>query len=343
MQETLPNDARTWVRVIVVNYNGGPYIQRALDALAAQTDRGFEAVIVDNASTDGSANALKLPDSRFRLIRSPVNLGFAAANNLAARDCQLPWIATLNPDTVPSASWLSEFESATRRYPTVAMFGATLLDAANPALLDGFGDVYSVFGFPWRGGGGMPLETAPTEDAAVFAPCAAAALYRADAFCAAGGFDETFFCYLEDVDLGCRLRLRGERCIQLRNALVYHVGSAISGRESDFTTYHSVRNRIWVIVKNAPGRLLAIMALIHLYHCGRQVLVHRRKKKPVRPVLRGIVDGFGGLGTIWSQRRVTQKARAVSVEDFARMLSWDLQQFRKRRIVMLDEPVPREH
>jgi GT2 family glycosyltransferase len=342
MQESHPNDPAPWVRVIVVNYNGGPYIQRALDALAAQTDGRFEAVIVDNASTDGSAEALKLPDPRFRLIRSPTNLGFAAANNLAARDCGLAWLATLNPDTVPSTGWLGEFESATRRYPTVAMFGATLLDAANPALLDGFGDVYSVFGFPWRGGGGMPLETAPREDAAVFSPCAAAALFRADVFRAAGGFDESFFCYLEDVDLGCRLRLRGERCIQLRNALVYHVGSAISGRESDFTTYHSVRNRIWVILKNAPGPLLARMALIHLYHCVRQVLVHRRKGKPVMPVLRGIAHGISGLGAIWPERRAIQRARKVTARQFGQMLAWDLQQFRKRKIVVLDEAVARK-
>ena len=70
------------------------------------------------------------------------------------------------------------------------------------------------------------------------------------------GFDESFFCYLEDVDLGFRLRLRGERCVQVRRAEVLHAGSAISGHLSDFSVFHSYRNRIWLFAKNVPGPLL---------------------------------------------------------------------------------------
>ena len=77
-----------WARVIVVNHNAGPLLQACIDALAAQTFRQFEAVIVDNASRDGSIEALRLPDDRFRVMRTSANLGFAAANNLAASDCQ---------------------------------------------------------------------------------------------------------------------------------------------------------------------------------------------------------------------------------------------------------------
>jgi len=334
-------DERAWVRVVIVNFNGGSYIQSAVDALAAQTEPRFEAVIVDNASTDGSALALVLPDARFRLIAAPWNLGFAAANNLAVSDCALPWIATLNPDARPEPEWLAHFEAATRRYPDIAMFGATLLDAADPSLLDGFGDVYSVYGFPWRGGGGTPVASAPTEDIAVFSPCAAAGLYRTDAFRRAGGFDESFFCYLEDLDLGCRLRLQGERCIQLRHAIVHHAGSAISGRDSDFTNYHSYRNRIWFIVKNIPGPLLARVLALHLHHCAKQLWSARRSPR-FRPMLSGLLDSVRGLGGVLRQRRTLQRQSVLSAKDFARLLAWDRKQWQHRSIVIIPEVALRD-
>ena len=133
--------AAAWVRVIIVNHNAGPLLQNCIDALAAQSVADFEAIVVDNDSSDGSAEALRLPDGRFRLHLAHANLGFAAANNLAAADCKAPWLATLNPDTVAGKTWLEELRSATLRYPRVNMFGSTQLDARKPDRVDGFGDV----------------------------------------------------------------------------------------------------------------------------------------------------------------------------------------------------------
>src|SRR5512144_132977 len=98
-----------------------------------------EAIIVDNASSDGSAEALRLPDDRFRLHLARANLGFAAANNFGAADCKAPWVATLNPDTVAGKTWLEELRSVTLRYPGVKMFGSTQLNARRPDRVDGFG------------------------------------------------------------------------------------------------------------------------------------------------------------------------------------------------------------
>jgi GT2 family glycosyltransferase len=198
---------------------------------------------------------LRLPDERFRLHLAHANLGFAAANNLAAADCKSPRVATLNPDAIAGKIWLEELRSATLHYPGVKMFGSTQLDARKPDRVDGFGDVYSVFGTAWRGASGSPVSALPPDDRAVFAPCAAAALYARDAYLAAGGFDESFFCYLEDVDLGFRLALRGERCIQVRRAEVKHFGSVSAGEDSDFFVFHSQRNRLWVLAKNVHQEL----------------------------------------------------------------------------------------
>jgi N-acetylglucosaminyl-diphospho-decaprenol L-rhamnosyltransferase len=166
--------AAAWVRVIIVNHNAGPLLQNCIDALAAQSVADFESIVVDNNSSDGSAEALRLPDGRFRLHLAHANLGFAAANNLAVADCKTDWVAMLNPDTVAGKTWLEELRSATLRYPRVNMFGSTQLDARKPDRVDGFGDVYSVFGTAWRGASGSPVSALPPDDREIFAPCAAA-------------------------------------------------------------------------------------------------------------------------------------------------------------------------
>ncbi len=183
-----------WVRVVLVNYNSGDLLVRSVSALAEQSDSDFEAVIVDNASGDGSADRLVLPDARFSLIRSDENLGFAAGTNLGFRGARSDWLATLNPDAFPEPGWLAALREATARYPEAVMFGSLQIDAEDPARLDGCGDNYSIFGINWRGGHGHPF-VGPSADGACFSPCAAAALYRRQAFESVGGFDERYFGY----------------------------------------------------------------------------------------------------------------------------------------------------
>ena len=228
-----------WVRIVIVNYNAGPLLQACLDALASQTMPDFEAVIVDNASTVQPISDLRLPDDRFQILNAGENIGFAAATNLGAKNSSAPWIAALNPDTRPRSDWLAELRSATERHKWATMFGSTQLAMDNPEIVDGFGDVLSAFGSAWRSGNGRTVRELPIGDCEVFSPCAAAALYARPSFEREGGFDESFFCYLEDVDLGFRLRLKGERCVQVRRAEVLHAGSAITGHLSEFSVFHS--------------------------------------------------------------------------------------------------------
>ncbi|TAN55856.1 MAG: glycosyltransferase, partial [Magnetospirillum sp.] len=176
-----------WVRVVIVNYNGGDLLGAVVDGLARQTMADFDAVIVDNGSGDGSVERLSLPDRRFRIIHAGGNLGFAAGCNRGAAGAASPWLAMLNPDAVPAPNWLERLRAATGRHPEAACFGSTQLMADDPSRLDGAGDNYSIFGIAWRGGYGAPA-TLVTGDIAVFSPCAAAALYRRDVFMAAGGF-----------------------------------------------------------------------------------------------------------------------------------------------------------
>jgi N-acetylglucosaminyl-diphospho-decaprenol L-rhamnosyltransferase len=322
--------AAPWVRVVIVNYNAGPLLQAAVAGLARQSDPDFEAVVVDNGSTDGSADACKLPDRRFRWIQAGTNLGFAAGCNLGCRGATTPWLAMLNPDAVPEEDWLAALRQAILRYPEAALFGSTQVNAGDPGILDGAGDAYSILGLAWRGGHGLPVE-AVRGDIRVFSPCAAAALYRRDLFEAAGGFAESFFCYLEDVDLGFRLNLSGYEAIQVAGARVRHVGSATAGVASRFSLYQIVRNSVFVAVRCVPFPLVWIVLPLLLLSQVWAGL--RRGGVGVR--MKALRDGLRQFPELLRQRRAIQALRRISLAEVCRLLVWDPRRARMAAIVRL--------
>ena len=296
--------------VIIVNHNAGAHLARCVAALRAQESTNFEAIIVDNGSSDDSLAHARTEigdDPRF-LVLEGGNVGFAAGNNEGARHATAPLIATLNPDAFPEPDWLTNLLDAATRHPDVPMFGSTQLDAQDPECIDGAGDRYFAAGIPWREQSTRRLEAGqPVYE--TFAPCAAAALYRADAFRAVDGFDESFFCFVEDVDLAFRLRRNGGRCLQVTDARVHHIGGGAGGGRSDFARYHGTRNLIWCFFKNmpAPGLLLMPFHLIVLTVLAAKALVRGH----AGPTLRGIRDGLGGAGTALRHRRQAPAARGA--------------------------------
>lgn len=330
-QDHRGEDACPLISVVIVNYNAGAWLQRCLDDLAGQTYTRFEAIILDNGSTDGSLESLTLPDRRFRIHAVGRNLGFAAASNAGARLAKGDWLATLNPDAFPEPDWLKELLAAVRRHPDVVMFGSTQLLHARPELLDGVGDCLAFFGLAWRGGYGHPASQVPPEGE-VFSPCAAAALYRIDAFKAAGGFCEFLFCYNEDVDLGFRLRLMGHRAVQVPKAMVRHVSGGSLGKEGSFSTYHGHRNAIWVHIINMPWPLLGITFPAHLLAETALlaaklpgILAGRHKAERLdlwRSMARGFAHGVFGSRRAWRERSRVQAKRTASVAALARSLCW---------------------
>lgn len=308
------------VRIVIVNYNAGPHLSRAVRAVLAQTRGDFELVVVDNGSTDSSLDGLP-DDPRLSIRRMKTNLGFAAANNRGAEDASGDWLATLNPDAFPEPGWLEALLAAASRHPGSAMFASTQLRDGDPARLDGAGDAYFVLGLPWRGGHGRPATERPVADGACFAPCAAAALYDLAAFRAAGEFDERFFCYCEDVDLAFRLRLAGKSCVLVPDAVVRHVGAASAGAGSDFMHYHSARNRIWLFVKDMPGALFWPL-LLPFAATNLSLLAWGTARGHGDPVWRGMSDALATIGPVWADRRRLQATRRASAWTVARALSW---------------------
>jgi len=303
------------VDVVIVNYNGGPYLRRAIAALQAQTFRDFRIIVVDNASTDDSLEGLEEHPVPLVVVRAGSNLGFAAANNLAIRaHVKAEWTALLNPDAFPRPDWLQRMLDGAAEHPAFAFFGCRMLDAADPARLDGTGDAYHVSGLHWRDGHGCTDRAAYHAPEEIFSPCAAAALYRTADLLAIGLFDEDFFCYAEDVDLGFRLRLQGLRCLYLPDAVVAHVGSGITGVRSAFSLYHGHRNLVWAYVKNMPGALFWRYLPYHLLLNVYSLFIFAVRGQG-QPLWRAKRDALLGLTAAWRKRGEIQARRRASARE----------------------------
>ncbi|MEZ5939314.1 MAG: glycosyltransferase family 2 protein [Hyphomonadaceae bacterium] len=316
-----PLDAAPAVTVVVVNYNGGDYLRGCIASLAAQSFRDFEVILVDNASTDGSLERIAEAPPNLRIEPQTTNLGFAAANNLGARLGRGRWLALLNPDAEAAPDWLAELMRAVERRPDFRMAASLQIAMHDGNILDGAGDCYLGWGYAWRGGFGHPVSEAPGEGEC-FAPCGAAALYPREEFLAMGGFDERYFCYHEDVDIGFRLRLAGERCQFVPGAVVKHAGSGITGRASRFSVFHGVRNGVWTWVKNMPGGLLPLTVPLWMAGAGA-LLVRSLVVGQFRSTLSGLFAAFGQLGAVLADRRRVQKKRTVPPGQIATSLVWN--------------------
>jgi GT2 family glycosyltransferase len=304
-----------------VNWNGGQFLDRCLSALLAQTVAPHEIILVDNASTDTSLEIVRRFPS-VRLLAQNENLGFARGNNLAieAASAESEWIALLNPDAFVEPRWLEALLLAAHDYPDFDAFGSKLVNAADPAVLDGAGDAYHVSGLVWRMGHGAPASVNAEQVREVFSPCAAAALYRHKALLDVGGFDDVFFCYVEDVDLGFRLRLSGHRCLYVPQSVAHHVGSGTTGgKHSNFAVYHGHRNLVWAYVKNMPGFLLWAFLPIHLALNLATLLVFTWRGQG-SVILKAKRDALIGLRGIWHKRREVQARRVVSPYSILRVM-----------------------
>lgn len=310
------------IGVVIVNFHTASYLRRCLESLAAQTHRANTIIIVNNGDLSGSLDFVA-EDYPAVLVIDQSNIGFAAANNLAIDHLdQHKWIALLNPDAFPEPQWLEQLLAAAHCHPEIAVFSSLLLQAGNTQVLDGDGDSYHLSGLAWRHNHGRSSIHAG-EKREVFSACAAAAFYRRDALVDVHGFDPSYFCYFEDIDLGFRLRLHGYRCLQVPTARVQHVGSAASGcdQQSDFALYHGHRNLVWTFVKNMPGiwfwLLLPAHVLLNLveliwYAClGRSAVICKAKWDAIR-----------AIPTIWKQRQIVQAKRVVSATSVLRYMSF---------------------
>lgn len=311
------------VTVIIVNFNGGDMVCRCLAALARQSFQGFATVVVDNNSADGSVAAIRAEYPAVHILALAANTGFAGGVNHALRTrAPGPLVALLNPDAFPAVDWLEKLVAAASAHPEFAAFGSRMYSDAEHKHLDGVGDAYHVSGLPWRQGHGCPNSDQHNHEREIFAPCAAAALYRRNALEAVGLLDEDYFLYVEDVDLGFRLRLAGYRALYVPQASIQHVGSAFVGRNSDFQIYHGHRNLVWVYVKNVPGLLFWLFLPLHIA-LNLVTLLWFGLRGKGGLMLRAKRDAIRGIPRYWAKRKAVQTQRKASIWAILCQLSWN--------------------
>ena len=249
------NGSSPRVSVILPNWNGEAWLPGCLGGLRAQEFRSFEVVLVDNGSVDGSVALARALDPALHVLLFPENRGFAAAVNAGIAAARGEYVALLNTDTVPRPGWLGSLvRTLDASPPDVAGLASRMLSLRDPTRLDDAGDFLTWSGMGVKRGHGEPGSEFSLPDE-VFSACAGAALYRRSVLEELGGFDERFFAYLEDLDLGLRARLRGYRWLYEPAAEVLHQGQG-SGLPADRYVRLTTRNRLLLMTKSLPLRSL---------------------------------------------------------------------------------------
>ncbi len=307
------------VSVVIINWNSTKLLKNCIKCLNRQKLSPDQVFVVDNASDDDSKEFFNNAKN-FTPIQLEKNSGFAAGNNRAIIDCNTEFVALLNPDAFPDNYWLQRLVEAAKQNPEVAAFGSKQLCFADKEIIDGIGDCYHISGLVWRKGYGRIQNSQDLISREIFSPCAAAAMYRRSVLEKVGGFDEDYFCYVEDVDLGFRIRLAGYKAIYVPDAVVYHVGSATTGSQhSDFAVYHGHRNIVWTFIKNMPGLLFYIFIPLHILQ-NIAAIIKFSVRGQCRIILSAKLDSIKAMKMVLKKRKKIQKMRNVKIGDIWKIL-----------------------
>jgi GT2 family glycosyltransferase len=238
------------VTVVIPTLNAGAKLETCVGALARQTFTAFEVFVVDNSGL-GLARAARLEGVRLTILDNAANAGYGPAINQAVRSTRTPFVAVLNDDARAHPEWLAAMIAA---IGDAGMCACRILSPEN--VLESAGMLLALDGSSkQRGQGEPPSRYQAAED--VLLPSGCAALYRREMLEEIGGFDESFFLYCEDTDLGLRARWAGWRCVYAPSAVVDHDHSDTAGRASPLKAYLVERNRLRLVVKNFPFSMLA--------------------------------------------------------------------------------------
>jgi N-acetylglucosaminyl-diphospho-decaprenol L-rhamnosyltransferase len=307
------------VSVIVLNYNGRSFLPGCLDALASQEAAlPFEVILVDNASSDGSAAFVRERYPDVRVIETGTNLGFAAGNNAGAGAAEGRTLVFLNNDTVPATDWLARLMAAGDEHPAFDLVTSRIVTIADADVLDSAGDGYLRAGGAFKHGHGGDAGRYG-ESREVFGACGCAFAIRREVFEALGGFDDSFFMVYEDVDLSYRARLLGYRIWYAADALVRHAGSGTLGVASPMAVYYGQRNLEWTWLKNTPAPLLWRTAVPHLIYSAAGVAYYARRGR-LGPAFRGKLAALAGLPRVLRARRAVQRAATVAPADLEALM-----------------------
>lgn len=298
------------IGAVVVNLDRADLLRPCLASLrvaAAHAQIELQTIVVDNGSVDHSAAMVRAEFPEMQLVALPANVGFPGAVQTALAAGCSEWVLLLNNDATLAPDALAHLLGATAA-PDVAAVAAQMRFAATPDVVNSAGIGVDVLGVAYDRCLGELAAGGPHEPVEVFGASAGAALYRRSALEAAGGFDERYFIYLEDVDVAWRCRMAGWRAVYVADAVVWHHHAATAGHGSDFKYFHVGRNRVRMLARNAESsHLLRYGAAMLAYDLAYVTFVAVRERN-LAP-LRGRVAGLRE----WRSYRTEGAARRRSV------------------------------
>jgi len=324
---------------VVVNWNRKELLRACLNSLKQQDGVPFEVIVVDNHSSDGSAEMAER-DFGYQVIRNTENRGFCAANNQGIEIARGEFIGLLNNDAEAEPGWLAALWRACTVAPDVGMAASKILVWEDPGVIDKAGHLIFPDGQNRGRGSGAPDRGQFDRQEEVLWPDGCAALYRKAMLEQIGGFDEDFFAYGDDAELGLRARIAGWRCIYTPEAVVRHHRSATLGKDSSERLELIERNRLLLAIKLFPPSLLwlnpfyfaaRLVAGMIAAHRGAGDTIHFRgwsgKWKMARTLLRGDWNALRLAPRIWRKRAEIQRLRRLGPGEVRRLilrhrLSW---------------------
>jgi len=320
------------ISVVVVNWNRKELLRACLRSLTCQRGVTFEIIVVDNGSTDGSA---EMAASEFgcAVIRNTANRGFCAANNQGIRVARGELIALLNNDAEVEPGWLAALAEACQRSPRIGMAASKVLVWEDPRIIDKAGHLIFPDGQNRGRGSGTPDKGQYDQEEEVLWPDGCAALYRKAMLDEIGGFDEDFFAYGDDAELGLRARIAGWRCLYTPKAVVRHHRSTTLGKDSLRRLELIERNRLLLAIKLFPASLLWLNPLFFAMrlaaglvaaHCGRGDTAHfpgfSGKWKMARALFQGDLEALRLAPRIWRKRGTINSFRQLDARDVRRLI-----------------------
>jgi GT2 family glycosyltransferase len=319
------------VTVVIPTLSADRRLVECLEALAKQTRRDFEVTIVDN-SGKGLVRAGEAGRRGARVIEPGRNVGVGAAINMGFHQSRSPFLAVLNDDAAPRADWTRELVAAAEAHPEAGMF-ASQVRFYGEEHLDSAGMVIARDGSSKQRGHLFPAGEFEREEE-VLLPSASAALYRRAMLDQIGLFDEDFFLYCEDTDLGLRARWAGWKCIYVPGAVVEHHYSHSAGRASRLKAYYVERNRLFVAAKNFPARMLwtvPFATLARYWWHVRSIALGRGTAAQFRRegnsglrlaviVIRAHWALVCNARSLWRKRREIRRRAKLASGEFARLL-----------------------
>lgn len=324
------------VFIVVVTYNGEKDIEQFLVSLRGTGEKEFaELIVVDNNSTDQTCAIVSRLAPDAHLIRNARNRGYAGAGNqgmLYAIDQGAKYIFLANQDIMFGQNWLEPLtEEMNAHSDTGSVQGLIMLDPER-ILINSCGNALQALGFGFTRGYRKTLDEFPCQARSeVFYCSGAAVLYRVSSLKQIGLFDEEFFMYHEDTDLGWRLRSAGYRNIVISHSRVYH---HYDFNRSIQKFYFMERNRYIILLKNYELKTLALLfPLFVVWECGLLLyalvgyFLHPKKNMTIQDKFRAYAYFFSGANMmrIIKKRFEVSKTRILTDRALAPLLASEIQ------------------